>query len=921
MKRVFLLLISLLHFSAFFAATLSDETKINLLTCTAGDAIYTKFGHTAIHVSDPQNDIDLVFNYGAFSFYADNFYYKFVKGETDYQLGINIMENFRQEYDRTHRQIFTQELNLSQAEKQAIFDALIKNYKPENRIYRYNFVFDNCATRPYYLIEKTLQKEILAPQFDTRQDTYRDIITRYTGADSWLQFGIDLIFGENADCIMTPHERLFLPEELMNRFSEGQFAGEQGVQKIIKSESVGVFADAARGSFVKSPYLIIVALVLLNLLAMFFEICLRRRNYIVEIVLSFVLGVLGIVGTYLSFFSEHPLVQDNYNLLFMNPFFLVIFVLLLFPQGRRIYQKIELPLLAYFMLALLIWLFSPQDKHLFIGISASVFILKLKLHILLLSKKKRSARQRRLFFLCVVAMFSSMHTVAQERPKLLVQVLVDGLRYDNIELLENYFPTGGLRTLLAESAYIPHMEFPHRNYGGPENTAMICTGTLPFYHGISEAYFFNRTTLTVQKTLEDKQQLGVATDEQLSPRNLLAGTVSDELKMTYNDRCKVYSVAIDANDALIMAGHNGDGAVWINEEQLQWASTTYYNNGFSVCADEMNVSGCFKTLALREWVSQYSPGSYLFATEAEKVRNGFSYNSTLNPNSVTYPTLSELPWANTLVVELALKIQEEQQLGYDNVPDILTIQLTTKTPLSAGDKLRSAEQEDMYVKLNQDLGFLFEQLSKRVGKENMLVLVAGKPKQSTSVERLTQNRIPSGIFNLERAVALTNTYLMAKHGYSRWIDGYYNNQIYLNHKLIEDMNMSLPALQKQIADFLLEFEGVQAAFTLSEIQNISGNDDAHLDILRNSLHKKNSGDVIFTLQPGWLVADRNEKLVEQISELNATAPVFFWGMNIAPQKISQNCSAIQIAPTLSNYLHIPLPNACLETSGILIKEK
>ena len=141
---------------------LSEQSMIQLLTCTPGTETWSKYGHTAVRVTDVENKLDIVFNYGIFDLMADNFYLKFVRGETYYQLGVDRFPTFHTFYRNIGRTTYWQELNLTLLQRQQIFDALMVNYQPKNRYYLYNFVFDNCATRPYNLIKNTLQDTIIS---------------------------------------------------------------------------------------------------------------------------------------------------------------------------------------------------------------------------------------------------------------------------------------------------------------------------------------------------------------------------------------------------------------------------------------------------------------------------------------------------------------------------------------------------------------------------------------------------------------------------------------------------------------------------------------------------------------------------------------------------------------------------------------
>ncbi|MEI7502316.1 MAG: DUF4105 domain-containing protein, partial [Paludibacter sp.] len=223
MKKIFLIIIiftSILKINAQ-QISISDSAVISLITCSPGQEVYSIFGHTAIRVKDATTGVDIVFNYGVFSFDIEHFYYKFIKGETDYQLGVYNTSVFLPEYAERKSMVWEQVLNLTPTEKRRIISALENNYKPENRIYRYNFAFDNCSTRPRDKITSAMLGFV---KFQTASDskTFRQWIGVYTGSDTWLKFGIDLIFGLEADKTTTVNESMFLPEVLMTEFQSAQ---------------------------------------------------------------------------------------------------------------------------------------------------------------------------------------------------------------------------------------------------------------------------------------------------------------------------------------------------------------------------------------------------------------------------------------------------------------------------------------------------------------------------------------------------------------------------------------------------------------------------------------------------------------------------------------------------------------------------
>ena len=201
MKRFFTsLILSLLLLPVLPAkATENDSIRLSLLTCSPGEEIYSLFGHTALRYQYPAQGIDVIFNYGLFSFNTPHFILRFALGETDYQLGVTDYSRFAREYAFSGRNVWQQTLNLDDTEKTKLIQLLQENYRPENRVYRYNFFYDNCSTRPRDKIEESLSGKIsypAEPQDGSR--TYRDIIHQYCQGHPWSRFGIDLCIGSEA---------------------------------------------------------------------------------------------------------------------------------------------------------------------------------------------------------------------------------------------------------------------------------------------------------------------------------------------------------------------------------------------------------------------------------------------------------------------------------------------------------------------------------------------------------------------------------------------------------------------------------------------------------------------------------------------------------------------------------------------------
>lgn len=293
------------------AQELSENARISLITCTPGTQLYARYGHTALRVYDPQQDIDVAFNYGIFDFNTDHFYWKFLRGETWYELGASPMWWFMREYDMTHRPVYEQVLNLTAEQREAIWQALVTNYKPENRKYLYNFVFDNCATRPYLLIANAIGDTILSDYTGYTGVTYRRFLRHYTGALSWENAGINLIFGPKADKPMNSEQRLFLPEELMLFVQQAHLS--DGTP-LVSEATIAPFEIARTPWYASWPlglalYFLVVALISL------YD---RRRghwSWWVEMAAGIPFIVLLLIVSFLTLFSCHPLVGFGWRLL------------------------------------------------------------------------------------------------------------------------------------------------------------------------------------------------------------------------------------------------------------------------------------------------------------------------------------------------------------------------------------------------------------------------------------------------------------------------------------------------------------------------------------------------------------------------------------------------------------------------------
>ena len=273
-----------------------DSVEIGLLTCSPHEEIYSLYGHTALRVHDLRNNADWVFNYGVFNFKTPNFALRFVFGLTDYELGIAPTRPFLDYYEEWGSQVTEQVLNLTPEDKQRIMDALAINYKPENRIYRYNFLYDNCSTRPRDIIERNIEGKIA---YNPRKDyapSFREMIRDHTARQPWATFGNDLLLGVKADHKTDIREQEFLPENLRYDFDHATIERNGEIVPLVKErrELVRPGVQVIEEDFPLSPTLCCILLLVLSIVIFAYEYIKKKTLRWFDILLMTLSGLAGL---------------------------------------------------------------------------------------------------------------------------------------------------------------------------------------------------------------------------------------------------------------------------------------------------------------------------------------------------------------------------------------------------------------------------------------------------------------------------------------------------------------------------------------------------------------------------------------------------------------------------------------------------
>ncbi len=495
----------------------------------------------------------------------------------------------------------------------------------------------------------------------------------------------------------------------------------------------------------------------------------------------------------------------------------------------------------------------------------------------------------------------------QQTPKLVVCITVDQLRGDYIEYFYNTFGERGFKRLLNNGLVYNNIQFEFTNIDEASSFATIFTGSNPVFHGVPGTHLYDFEREREVSVLYDPAYIGNYTRENYSPKKLISSTIGDELKIASKGRSDVYAIAPNPETAIISAGHAANGAFWIDDRNGKWATTTYYT-GLPWYVDRYNngVESLPARLDQMVWtpalpLQQYNAFPYLL--------DDLPFRYTFSEKSMDcYPNLKTSPFINKEINRLAFQFLEYGAFGTRGCPDMLALTYYAGNYRTLMSKEYTREIQDTYYQLDKDMEALLDQIDKKVGLDNTLIVFTGTGYYRSEEEYSGGLMLGGGEFHPKRCVALLNMYLMAMYGQKSWVTGYYNNQIFFNRKAIEDEKLDLATIQDKAADFILEFSGVQHVTTDHALRAGEWNEGTAK--FRNGTHHLKRGDLIIELQPGWAVNYENPKEKVKIVRNNAViTPLIFMGNGMKPQHVYREVKATEIAPSVTHVLRIRPPNA------------
>lgn len=340
-----------------------------MVTVDRGTEIYELEGHSALRITTPNTDVAI--SYGMFNFNKPGFVYRFVKGETDYSVGEIPWSVFVREYQHAGRGIRQQTLNLTADEKARLLELIKINLRPENREYRYNYLRDNCATRPLRIVELAIGDTIILGASTPQYNSFRDYMRHFHVNYPWYQFGIDLALGNGIDKEMTNREKSFAPVVLRHQLNGATVGTTDGRQLVSNDEIVldipADFAVLSPTPWYATPLFWSWTIAIVSLIYFTVKIKLRPRDWryprAAATVMFVINGLIGCLLTFLIFASVHDATNPNFNYLWLNPLCFVPAVTLWINRARTvtiIYMTVNI--VALFLLIIL-WSIGIQSPN------------------------------------------------------------------------------------------------------------------------------------------------------------------------------------------------------------------------------------------------------------------------------------------------------------------------------------------------------------------------------------------------------------------------------------------------------------------------------------------------------------------------------------------------------------------------------
>lgn len=523
---------------------------------------------------------------------------------------------------------------------------------------------------------------------------------------------------------------------------------------------------------------------------------------------------------------------------------------------------------------------------------------------------------KKLFLLLSFALITS--TQAQQRPKLVVGIVVDQMKMEYLYRFSDDFSPNGFKRLMNNGYTFQNMHYNYMpTYTAPGH-ASIYTGTTPAIHGIVSNEWFSRTLGKEMYCTDDAsvKTIGDGTKEEgaMSPKKLQSTTITDELRLATNFKAKVIGMSLKDRGAILPAGHFANWAFWYSKTGA-FISSTFYGEKLPDWVTEFNQEKRYMPYITKGWDLLKPAATYNESMADNNPYEGKLYNSA----APVFPynlkdmydkndagVLRSTPYGNNLLADLAMKAIEKEELGKDDITDFLTVSFSS--PDYVGHILgpRSMELQDTYLRLDQTIAEFLTYLDKTVGKDNYLLFLTADHAGAENTTYLKDNKYNVNNVDPKEIRMNLKKYSVDTFG-EDLILNYSSFNLFFNKDVIKAKGLELAKVKQSFHDFLMTQEYVKRVYTEEEILAATGN-DYYLNFIAKGYDATQNGDLIILDKPGYIEYGKTGTSHGTTYTYDTHVPLLFYGWHVKHGESFSKKAITQIAPTLSQMLKISFPN-------------
>ncbi len=508
-----------------------------------------------------------------------------------------------------------------------------------------------------------------------------------------------------------------------------------------------------------------------------------------------------------------------------------------------------------------------------------------------------------------------------DRPKLVIGLVVDQMRWDYLYRYYNRYSNGGFKRLINEGFSAENTLIPYTPTYTACGHSSIYTGSVPAINGIIGNDWYDPQLKRGMYCTEDTTVASVGSNTTaglMSPRNMLTNTITDELRLATNFQGKVIGISLKDRGSILPAGHAANAAYWYDGQTGDWITSTYYMKQLPSWLQEYNKLKTADVFFNQNWNTLYPIESYTQST-ADNVSYEGKARGEQTPTfphplklyaKKNYEMIKSTPYGNTITLDLAKLAIQSEDLGKDNTTDFLAVSCSATDYVGHQYGPNSIEAEDTYLRLDKDLEVFFNYLDKTVGKGNYLLFLSADHGAAHVPGFMKENKIPAGLFDTKTLITDLNTYLEGKFKIKKPALLTMNNQIMFDHANAAIADLDFTAMKAATITFLKTVKGVVDAVDLAKISE-STLPEPMKTMISNGYNAKRSGDIYFILEPNWFSGGPTGTTHGAWNPYDAHIPLVFMGWNVKPGKTNKTHHMTDIAATLAAMLHIQMPNGCI----------